>query len=264
MNRALEISVTVVLVLLMAWLMLSPSRGRDHVAVPPQEFSEPPVAAPVAPSAEVVNAPELVEVWRDEFDTADEWIHLRGRSATVADGLMILHDAPGLAPLYCQRQPLRFGAVEIEIRLRSDAPGYVDIAVVRAVAGPESELARSSHSPLARDGVELRADWRDAAEPGGWLRWKRDEHPWYTLPTQERPLPPGEFVTVLLSIRGDGCSVAINGEPRGTYIVPAEDLRWPEAAYRIYLSCSEADAIIDSIELRPIANSPAPRKERSL
>ena len=260
MSRRVEIGVTLLIVALLTALIVAGALRREPDPPPTPAVQAPP--PPPTPSPEVVNAPELTETWREEFDTLDGWRLERGTPATLSGGIVTLHDAPELAPLYAQRQPLRFQSADVTISARCDPGGYLDLAVARAVAGRESELVAPGNTPDVRDGVELRLDWNDPNGAIGWMRWKCDEHHWFTLPTQGSVLPSDRFTTAVLHIRPEGCSVTIDGEPRGEYTITKPHLRWQEAPYRIYLGASAGDPEIDFIELRPVTIAPdAPQEE---
>jgi hypothetical protein len=167
--------------------------------------------------------------------------------------MICLHDAPALPPVYYQRQPIRFTAADLEIGLHHDGCAYVPLAIGRAVAGPESELTDPPHTTEVRNGLELRLDFEREDGSVGCMRWKRDGHHYFELPTQDRRLPADGLTVALVRIRPEGCTVTINGKDRGAYRVPKPELRWPDAAWRIYLSTGSGDTRIDYVELRPVS-----------
>jgi hypothetical protein len=254
-KRYLELGATALLVTLFTALIVMRGPCGDTAPEPPAEPTASARPERVEPSAEVRNAPRLTEVWREDFDTLEAWRCERGRPATISDGLVTLHDAPALPSLYARKQPLRFQAADLVVSARCAAGGFLHIGVAQAVAGRSSELVDPGHTPVVRNGVELRLVWHDPEGGVGWMRWKRDGHDWISLPLPESAFPPDEFVTVTARIRPDGCTVSVDGELHVEYTVPRDALRWRDAPYRIYLGAWQADPEIDSIELRPVTTT---------
>ncbi|MBD3293146.1 MAG: hypothetical protein GF393_09490 [Armatimonadia bacterium] len=266
MSRFFEFGATVLIVSVFTSLIVAAGLRREDAVTEPDvaagsEAATPPDAGTPdrkkpRPAPEVINAPRLTDTWREEFDDGAAWALWRGEPATFEDGMLCLHDAPALPPVYYQRQPIRFAAADLEIGLRCDGCEYVPMAIAQALAGPESELIDPPHTASVRHGLELRLDFEREDGSVGWMRWKRDGHHYFVLPTQDRRLPADELTIALVKIRPEGCTVTINGERRGEYRVPRPELRWRDAAYRIYLSTGSGDTRIDYVELRPVAAEP--------
>ncbi|MFW5868433.1 MAG: hypothetical protein ACOCX2_11490 [Armatimonadota bacterium] len=263
MNRYLELVMTLAIVaILTAAIVL---RGYQRPSTPDsdralKELPASPRPEPPEPSDEVRNAPVLEDVWREDFDTLDAWRLERGKPATIDDGCVTLRDAPADAPMYAQKQPLRFEAADLIIRARAPS-GYLHVGVARAVAGPASELTDPPNAPKPRDGLELKLDWTPDDELSNLVRWKLDGHHWFSMPIHDAALPTEVFTTVVVRIRPDGFSVEVDGNERGRYESPRPELRWREGAYRIYLGATGGDPEVDFIELRPVANHRATPRE---
>ena len=62
--------------------------------------------------------------------------------------------------------------------------------------------------------------------------------------TQQRPLPPGEWADVDLTLGPRRCAVTLNGREAGEIGIP-----WHEGGYRVYLGARGAASRVDHIAL---------------
>lgn len=251
MMRRVELGSTMLLVgVLTALIVVRGIDGPEPLADTLEPASLIPSPTPWEHSSEMQDVLRLEQPWREEFDTLDHWRLERGKPGTINDGILTLHDAPENAPLYAQKQPLRFQAAELEIAVRSPHGGYLHVGVARAHSGRE-ELTGSGGTPTVRDGIELQLSLWDADRYPGNLWWTVDGHRWISLPVQMGSAGVDNFAIVVVRIRPDGCSLTVDGRAAADYTVPRDHLRWPEAPYRIYVGASGGDPEIGHIELRP-------------
>ncbi|MBD3293501.1 MAG: hypothetical protein GF393_11295 [Armatimonadia bacterium] len=235
-SYVIEGLVTIVAVVVITMVMLN-RRGTDPS----------PLQGMIQPPAPTDGPEKLAQVtdgtWRDDFHDMGRWVVWTGEADLTADGALQLRDRPDAGTIVLQKRPLLLDAAEIEIRVKSDG-GLFQMAVAASGEGPPTELVGTRDCCVPRDGLGLDLDFASASGEAGRLRWMRDGSEMLSVVTQDRPLPPGEWANVNLSLGPQRCELALDGRTGAEIAMP-----WKEGSYRIYLGSRGADARVDHVAL---------------
>lgn len=248
-----EGAVTVTIVAALAGVMLT--RHTDHGA-----------SLLAVDSTRKMRAKEADGTWRDDFRDFSHWVAWAGDARATGGSVLVLSESDGNGTIVLQKQPLIYEAADIHMRVQSDG-GIFSVGVAASAEGPLTELSGARDSATPAEGIALDMDFATPDGSRGQLRWMRDGAEMLEIVTQHRPLPPGEYATVDLSVGPQGCLVALNGTRAGQVQIP-----WPKRGYRLYLATRGGTSRVDSVALTvpPTtgsavgAVSPGPERGRGL